>query len=568
MIEKLEYLELLKAVTIHLYAEVLKEPLNKNIPQGQLRNIIHHLLTVSPPLTIQTVYDRMDMILEYELGHSTIIYPKDLDMVGRSNICLYFGDISLLSSDIIVNAANTGLLGCFQPTHLCIDNVIHSKAGPRLRDACQKIIDEIGQESIGNAKMTPGFSLPSKYVIHTVGPQVEKGKLPTKLQEEQLVSCYTSALEEGLKSGKEDLTIAFPCISTGLFGFPSEVAAPLVVNSVNNWLKKHPQTSSWRVIFNTFLEKDYELYRKTLESLFEVKIVRPVDPLLNKSLEILKNTDYLLITGGAGLSASAGLDYTSEQVFKKHHPAMYKRGFRNMYQFIGFHNWTPALQWGYFFSQTYLARFNWKPTAPTYENLFKIFEHFENKNPESTFICTSNADGMFEQRGFPKTKILTIQGDYSRLQCLTPCSQNSIWDIKPFMDAALPFLDIETGELTNSDVIPKCPNCNGPLMWNVRGGDWFIESIFASQKAAYNNWVKRALKEVKTNGKRLAIIEIGAGYNTPGVLRIPNEKLAENENVNLIRINRDYYQLPSASNGVGVSGDANIAIEFLSKNFF
>lgn len=176
-------------------------------------------------------------------------------------IALWQGDITRLKADAVVNAANNSLLGCFIPHHKCIDNVIHSRAGVQVRLDCSKIMGAQGEsEPSGCAKITLAYNLPSKYIIHTVGPMVSIQV--TEGNERVLRNCYLSCLnlarEMKLKS------IAFCCISTGIFGFPGEDAAAIAVGAVKNWLLETGYPI--RVVFNVFLDKDLEIYRDVLKN--------------------------------------------------------------------------------------------------------------------------------------------------------------------------------------------------------------------------------------------------------------------------------------------------------------
>lgn len=175
-------------------------------------------------------------------------------------IYLWQGDMSTLKVDSAVNPANSALLGCFVPLHNCLDNILGSAAGVSLRLACSCIMEEQGhEEPTGQAKITPGYNLPCKYVIHTVGPIVQHRL--TKEHEELLASCYRSCLnlaeENGLKS------IAFCCIFTGVFMFPNQRAAEIAVETVKNWLDE--TGSQIKVIFNVFKDIDYLFYKNLLE---------------------------------------------------------------------------------------------------------------------------------------------------------------------------------------------------------------------------------------------------------------------------------------------------------------
>lgn len=179
----------------------------------------------------------------------------------EDGIALWQGDITRLNADAIVNAANNSLLGCFIPHHKCIDNVIHSCAGVQVRLDCSKIMGAQGEaEPAGCAKITLAYNLPSKYIIHTVGPMV--GLSVTEEDARTLRNCYISSLNLAKEMGLK--TIAFCCISTGIFGFPNDEAAAIAVGAVKNWLLENG--GDMRVIFDVFLDKDLELYKDVLKN--------------------------------------------------------------------------------------------------------------------------------------------------------------------------------------------------------------------------------------------------------------------------------------------------------------
>ena len=151
-----------------------------------------------------------------------------------ATLAIWQGDITTLRCDAIVNAANSGLTGCYAPNHRCIDNAIHTAAGVQLRLACDRIMEQQGHpEPVGRAKITPGFNLPARYVLHTVGPMIPSGN-PTPAEQEQLADCYRSCLRLAAKHGLE--TVAFCSISTGEFRFPAELAARIAVRTVRDFL--------------------------------------------------------------------------------------------------------------------------------------------------------------------------------------------------------------------------------------------------------------------------------------------------------------------------------------------
>ena len=180
-------------------------------------------------------------------------------MPVRRGLYIWRGDITTLRCDAIVNAANSGMTGCYIPNHRCIDNCIHSYAGVELREYCAELMRRQGhEEPTGAAKITPAYNLPCRYVLHTVGPIIS-GRV-TKQDEELLASCYRSCLELAAENGLE--SVAFCCISTGEFHFPNERAAEIAVKTAEEFMQK--ESSVRKVIFNVFKDWDEEIYRRLL----------------------------------------------------------------------------------------------------------------------------------------------------------------------------------------------------------------------------------------------------------------------------------------------------------------
>ena len=205
-------------------------------------------------LTVQDAY------LKEETERKTITRLLDLKPV-QEGIYLWQGDITALECDAIVNAANSGMTGCYVPNHRCIDNCIHTFAGVQLRLECARIMLEQGyQEPTGQAKITKAYNLPCNYILHTVGPIIQ-GKL-TKRDEELLASCYRSCLE--LAEINRIRSIAFCCISTGEFHFPNQKAAEIAVQTVMEYRRK--TGSRMEVIFNVFKDLDKEIYGELLRT--------------------------------------------------------------------------------------------------------------------------------------------------------------------------------------------------------------------------------------------------------------------------------------------------------------
>lgn len=215
------------------------------------------LVNVRPADEISAEYlAAEDEYLRQKTAEKGITDIADLSPI-EDNIYLWRGDITTLKCGAIVNAANSGMTGCYQPCHNCIDNCIHTFAGVRLRLNCAGIMKKQGYpEPTGHAKITSAYNLPCEYVIHTVGPIVQ-GKL-TAEHCRLLESCYQSCLEIAVQN--EIDSIAFCCISTGVFGFPKQEAAEIAVSTVRDFLKSH----RIKVIFNVFGNEDYGIYRKIL----------------------------------------------------------------------------------------------------------------------------------------------------------------------------------------------------------------------------------------------------------------------------------------------------------------
>lgn len=199
-----------------------------------------------------------DEYLKEEIEKKGIVDASLLPEI-RKGITLWQGDITLLKCDAIVNAANSRMTGCYNPNHRCIDNCIHTYAGIQLRLKCAEMMIAQGiPEPAGKAKITPAYNLPSRYVIHTVGPIIMGDVTP--LDEEKLASCYRACLKSAEENGVR--SIAFCCISTGVFSFPQKRAAEIAVKTVEDYLGE--DSSIKKVIFNVFRDEDREIYSELL----------------------------------------------------------------------------------------------------------------------------------------------------------------------------------------------------------------------------------------------------------------------------------------------------------------
>lgn len=254
--ERLEYL---------LHALLQEAELGPDeLPAGEneRRLLLRGLMNIRPPHPVDPdVLAVQDAFLQAELAEKRITDGHTLPPTGRDpRLSLWQGDITTLKADAIVNAANGALLGCFHPCHNCIDNHIHTAAGMQLRQACAALMEAQGhEEPPGRAKITEGYQLPARYVLHTVGPIVGDTPL-TSSHRALLASCYRSCLN--LAEERSLSTVAFCCISTGVYRFPRQTAAEIAVGTVQAVLNQC--RSVQKVIFNVFRDDDYSIYRRLL----------------------------------------------------------------------------------------------------------------------------------------------------------------------------------------------------------------------------------------------------------------------------------------------------------------
>ncbi len=270
--------------------------------------------------------------------------------------------------------------------------------------------------------------------------------------------------------------------------------------------------------------------------------------------DLLTGAQCVLVAAGSGLSVAAGINYTDTAYFAEHFPKMVSRGFRMQAELMGYSAWHSKLKWGYLAANVYEVRFN-IGLHPIYQRLLGLMK---DKN---YFVHTSNVDGMFEKNGFEKDRIFTPQGDYARMQCQTPCTTTT-WVSRPILERILPEIDPETQEVVNTEVLPRCPNCGGDVMLNVRGGDWFVGEPYVDQAEKLRKWIE------STYAKRLLVIEIGAGFNTPMVIRWPDEHIVlKHPNANLIRIDLTDPSVPNEilNKSVTIKNDAITVISALHE---
>ncbi|KUL25675.1 SIR2 family NAD-dependent protein deacylase [Actinoplanes awajinensis] len=246
----------------------------------------------------------------------------------------------------------------------------------------------------------------------------------------------------------------------------------------------------------------------------------------------LAEADRIVIGAGAGLSAAAGYDYTDTRRFAELFPALHRRGLRARYQLIGARLPAP-LMWGYWATHVADIRFG-AGGHPVYERLRAVVGDRDH------FVLSSNVDGLFTRNGFEPGRVFTPQGDYARYQCEIPCTRET-WDSRPIVEAALAAYDPATGEVTDPAAIPACPRCGGEVFLNVRKGPEYLVDPYLATGRRMREWLAGP-----ASGERLVVLDIGTGFNTPGVVRLPMERLAQaHPGARLIRINRDHPEVPA-----------------------
>lgn len=230
------------------------------------RQVLRSLMNIRMPGKLSDrVLKAQDDYLKERNEQKGIVTLDDIP-VTRGIISIWQGDITRLKVDAIVNAANSQMLGCFIPMHTCIDNCIHTYAGVGLREECSIRMNELRKQYGSDYEqptavpmITDGYNLPSRKVIHVVGPIVESSLTPEL--EKDLADCYTNSLDMCIKHGLE--SVAFCCISTGVFRFPNRRAAEIAVKTVSDWVEAH-QGALERVIFNVFKDEDRKYYEEEL----------------------------------------------------------------------------------------------------------------------------------------------------------------------------------------------------------------------------------------------------------------------------------------------------------------
>lgn len=270
-----------------------------------------------------------------------------------------------------------------------------------------------------------------------------------------------------------------------------------------------------------------------------------------KAKEKIKNADYIIIGAGAGLSTAAGLEYNGESFEKNYKEFIKKYHFQDLYSASFYPFSSQEEKWAFWARLIKLNRLN-KP--------LKLYQELlETMKEKEYFVLTTNVDGQFEIAGFNNDKIFAIQGDYSFIQCEEGChdklynNKNMVEEwIKNTKNCKIP-----------KDLVPKCPVCGKNMEMNLRKDANFVQDEkWYIQAKRYEEFLEKA------KSKKLLLLEIGVGFNTPGIIRLPFEQMTyHNLRTSLIRINKDY---PFASHEIenrmiSFNEDTNRIIEDLKE---
>lgn len=250
-----------------LISDCVKELSNDDPSVDHTREELNRLITITKTVS-ENVCKQMDLILKFESKNNVYVQWDDIENRIEFNdmlpiLILHRGDITKLKVGAIVNAANSGMLGCFTPGHKCVDNVIHCASGPRLRNECYRLTKSKPNLITGEVVITPAYSLPSKFVIHTVGPIISDNN-PTIQQRQELQDCYYNSLELAKINNLHE--IAFSNLSTGVFGYPIDLACVDAIESCLSWINKN-RNYDMKIIFCTFTNDNYNEYFNKFEEL-------------------------------------------------------------------------------------------------------------------------------------------------------------------------------------------------------------------------------------------------------------------------------------------------------------
>ncbi len=246
---------------------------------------------------------------------------------------------------------------------------------------------------------------------------------------------------------------------------------------------------------------------------------------IKKASEVVKNAEYILIGGGAGLSDAAGLKYSGKRFTDRFPDFIKKYGMEDLYTSSFYHFDTMEEKWSYWARHIALNRFE-TPVTVLYKKLYKLVQ--EKKH----FVITTNVDHQFCKAGFHDEKIFATQGDYGYIQCAMGCHAKLYDDESLVADMLRQTKDCKIP----LGLVPKCPVCGGEMDINIRKDEHFIQDeAWYNARDNYNAFVE------EIEGKKVVFMELGVGFNTPGIIRFPFEQMTyQNPNATIIRLNREY----------------------------
>lgn len=267
----------------------------------------------------------------------------------------------------------------------------------------------------------------------------------------------------------------------------------------------------------------------------------------------IEGADCVLIAAGAGMSAAAGIDYGDTARFAELFPAFVRKGFSARYELIGRMDLPEDAFWAYWALHVADIRFGQRNDRP-YRELEAL------TRDKDRFVFTSNVDMLFPRNGFDTQRLYTPQGDYGLIQCAQAC-QETTWPSEPVLRRVLLSVDRQTQTVTDLTALPRCPNCGGRVFLNVRLNRYFVEQPYVQQREHLERWLN------ERRGSNLLVLEIGAGFNTPGVIRWPCEQIVAGwPNAHMVRVNPVHgeYRWSLGARSLSLSVDAAEAISVLS----
>lgn len=342
-------------------------------------------------------------------------------------------------------------------------------------------------------------------------------------------ACLALAEQNNLKS------IAFCYISTGEYHFPAYKAAKIAINMANKYLTNSNSRMKVILMFlKNLMKSSTEIYWTQIKKLQEK----------------INNSDAILIGAGAGLSTSAGFTYSGERFQKYFQDFSEKYGIKDMYS-GGFYPFnTQEEHWAYWSRFIYYNRYD-TGSKKVYQDLFEIIK---NKN---YFVLTTNVDHQFQLAGFDRVRLFYTQGDYGLFQCSIPCHQKT-YDNE---EVIRKMVAKQKGMSVPSYLIPKCPVCGEAMTMNLRSNDRFVEDEgWQCAAARYTTFINKHQKD------RLLFIELGVGYNTPGIIKFPFWRMtAQNHKATYVSINLDKSNCPKEieEQSICISSDIGNVIEDL-----